>query len=344
MAEKTMTTTPPASVTPTPPVLEAEDLHVHFAARGRKGRVVRAVNGVSLQIARGETLGLVGESGSGKSTVGRALLRLIDSNSGTIRLHGQDITKMTTRELRPLRGEMQMVSQDPYTSLDPSMVVADSVAEPLRVHTTYSRREIEETVAELFQKVGLAPYHLQRFPYEFSGGQRQRIAIARAIAVNPTVAVLDEAVSALDVSTQNQIIELIESLRGELGLAYLFISHDLAVVSHISHRVAVMYLGNIVEIGAKETIFESPAHPYTQSLLSAVPVPDPVRQKARERIRLTGELPDPTDVPTGCPFRTRCASAMEICKVQTPAMRPLGKDRVVACHLYPEVPSEGSTS
>ena len=319
------------------PVVEVEDLHVVFRSKRRlfgHRTEVHAVNGVTFSIGRGETLGLVGESGSGKSTTGRALTRLIEPDSGTVRLKGEDITRVPHRQLRPLRRHMQVVFQNPYSSLDPSMVVADSIGEPLFVHEGLSGKARDARVRELLHQVGLADHHLQRYPYEFSGGQRQRVAIARAISVNPSLVVLDEAVSALDVSTQHQIIELMEQLREDLGLAYLFIAHDLAVVRHISHRVAVMYLGHLVDVGPRNRIFASPAHPYTESLLSAVPVPDPVRQRERRRIVLAGDLPDPTNMPTGCPFHTRCPYVMDICRQEMPAMTPVEGGGEVACHLH----------
>ena len=323
-----------------PPLLEVGGLTVTFGRRGLRGRghVVRAVNDVGLTLAAGETLGLVGESGSGKSTTGRAVLQLVRPDSGSIRLRGQEINGVTGKRLRGLRREMQMVFQDPYSSLDPSATVGASITEPLRVHEGLSRSASRERVAELLDLVGLRPSHADRYPYEFSGGQRQRVAIARALAINPKLVVCDEAVSALDVSTQNQVINLLEDLRERLGLAYLFIAHDLAVVRHISHRVAVMYLGHIVETGPIERVYEQPAHPYTQALLSAIPVPDPELAHRNRRILLQGDLPDPSAPPPGCPFSTRCAYVMPVCREQMPAQTPVDGGGEVACHLQTSGP------
>jgi peptide/nickel transport system ATP-binding protein len=324
----------------TPPVLQAEGLRVTFRGRGRlaRGPGVTAVDDVSLHLDPGETLGLVGESGSGKSTTGRAVLRLVPLEAGTIRVDGADITHHRGAPLRRLRRQMQMVFQDPYSSLDPSAPVGASIAEPLRVHEKMTRQARRDRVAELLDLVGLRPSHADRYPYEFSGGQRQRVAIARALALHPRVIVCDEAVSALDVSTQNQVINLLEDLRDRFELSYLFIAHDLAVVRHISHRVAVMYLGRIVESGPVERVYEQPAHPYTQALLSAIPVPDPKRRGAG-RILLSGDLPDPAAPPPGCPFHTRCAHAMDVCKREMPAMTPIAGGGEAACHLQTTGPT-----
>jgi peptide/nickel transport system ATP-binding protein len=321
------------------PLLEVEHLHVTF---GKKtafgcGHVVRAVNDVSFEIASGETLGLVGESGSGKSTTGRAVLQLVPIESGEVRIRGRDVTGYKGKALRELRREMQMVFQDPYSSLDPSAPVGASIAEPLRVHDGMSREASRGRVAELLDLVGLRPSHADRYPYEFSGGQRQRVAIARALALNPKLIVCDEAVSALDVSTQNQVINLLEDLREQFELSYLFIAHDLAVVRHISHRVAVMYLGHIVEIGPTERVYTQPAMPYTQALLSAIPVADPTRRNS-DRIVLQGDLPDPSNPPTGCPFHTRCPYAMDVCREVMPEMTPIEGGGVAACHLQTSGP------
>lgn len=328
------------------PVLEVEHLSVTFQVRRGIMRKVplRAVNDVSFSIGAGETLGLVGESGSGKSTTGRALLRLIEPDTGSVRLDGESVTDVPKRELRRLRREMQMVFQDPYSSLDPSMVIAESIAEPLEVHTDLNRRARTERVRELLAQVGLAEYHMQRYPYEFSGGQRQRIAIARAIAVNPRLLVCDEAVSALDVSTQNQIINLLEDLQSELGLSFLFIAHDLAVVRHLAQRTAVMYLGRLVETGPSSRIFEQPAHPYSEALVAAVPVPVPWVQRNRERIILPGDLPDPTSPPPGCAFHTRCHYTMEICRHEVPEHTPVNGGGTVACHLQTSGPKLAGAS
>ena len=311
-------------------VLEIEDVHVTF---GSRGRVLRAVDGVSLRIARGQTLGLVGESGSGKSTLGRAVLRLVPMRSGRVTLDGRDITALRGRKLRAARRQMQMVFQDPYSSLDPSSVIGDSIAEPLREHEGLSRRDAQRRVAELLDVVGLPASHADRYPHEFSGGQRQRVAIARAVALNPSLIVCDEAVSALDVSTQNQVINLLEDLRGRFGLSYLFIAHDLAVVRHIAHEVAVMYLGHVVETGPTDRVYDSPAHPYTQALLSAIPASHPKRAGTGRRTPLTGDLPDPANPPVGCPFVTRCPMAMQVCRQVPPPPTPVAGGGTVECHL-----------
>ena len=326
-------------MTPAEPILEAQALCVSFNSRGGllvpKARV-RAVNGVDLAVCTGETLGLVGESGSGKSTTGRALLRLVPIDSGTVRLRGNDITSIPQRQMRGLRRHAQMVFQDPYSSLDPSMTVGESIGEPLSQHLDMRRGKREAGVRELLDMVRLPSSVAQRYPYEFSGGQRQRIAIARAIAARPSVVICDEAVSALDVSTQNQIINLLEELRAELGLSLVFIAHDLAVVEYISNRVAVMYLGRIVELGDSADIFGSPAHPYTKALLSAVPRPAPSQVEAARarRIILQGEVPDPSAPPTGCAFHPRCPDAMPICAEQAPPLIQIGPTRSAACHLH----------
>jgi peptide/nickel transport system ATP-binding protein len=322
------------------PLLDVRHLHVTFRKNRLFGRdhVVRAVNDVDLQIAAGETLGLVGESGSGKSTTGRAILKLVPVESGQVRVAGRDVAGLRGKELRQLRRQMQMVFQDPYSSLDPSATVASSIAEPLRVHEGMSVKQARERITELLDLVGLRPSHADRYPYEFSGGQRQRVAIARALALNPKLIVCDEAVSALDVSTQNQVINLLEDLRERLGLSYLFIAHDLAVVRHLSHRVAVMYLGRIVESGPTARVYKQPAHPYTQALLSAIPVPDPAKANKGRRIILQGDLPDPSNPPSGCPFHTRCPYAMEICRAEMPPMTGIDGGGQAACHLQTSGP------
>ncbi|MFE7243109.1 ABC transporter ATP-binding protein [Streptomyces sp. NPDC057580] len=317
-------------------LLEVRDLTVHFKVRAggmRRSTAVRAVNGVSLDLRSGETLGLVGESGSGKSTTARALLRLVRPSAGEVRLKGELISQLSDKEFRRIRKDMQMVFQDPYSSLDPSMLVADSVAEPLEVHLGLSGAQRDRRVAELLGMVGLSSQHGHRYPHEFSGGQRQRIAIARAIAVNPEIVLCDEAVSALDVSTQNQIINLLEDLRDSLGMSYLFISHDLSVVRHLAHRVVVMYLGQIVESGPVERLFGSPMHPYSQALLSAVPIPNPPLQRTKERILLRGDLPDLRAVPSGCVFRTRCPIATDHCAAVVPEPVVVAGGGTVACHF-----------
>ncbi|MFC5949587.1 ABC transporter ATP-binding protein [Pseudonocardia lutea] len=319
------------------PVAEVEDLTVDFRLRGGllgRGGTLRAVRAVSLEIGERETLGLVGESGSGKSTTGRAMLRLVEPTAGSVRLDGEEITALARGDLRLARRRMQMVFQDPYSSLDPAMVVGESIGEPLDVHESLSRSERSARVGDLLEHVGLSRTYAQRYPYEFSGGQRQRLAIARAIALNPRLLVCDEAVSALDVSTQNQILNLLEDLQAEFGLSYLFIAHDLAVVRHIAHRVAVMYLGEIVETAPTDRLFDKPAHPYTEALLSAVPVPNPRRQRERERIVLKGEVPDAANPPTGCAFHTRCPHVMDLCKVEAPPVVAAPGGGTVRCHLH----------
>ncbi|MCW0214603.1 MAG: ABC transporter ATP-binding protein [Pseudonocardia sp.] len=319
------------------PVSEVVGLDVEFKIRGGllgKGGTLRAVRDVGFEIGERETLGLVGESGSGKSTTGRAMLRLVEPTRGIVRLDGEDVTALKGQELRAARRRMQMVFQDPYSSLDPSMVIAESIAEPLDTHDSLSRAERQKRVEDLLDHVGLSKRYAQRYPYEFSGGQRQRLAIARAIALNPRLLVCDEAVSALDVSTQNQILNLLEDLQEEFGLSYLFIAHDLAVVRHIAHRVAVMYLGEIVETGPTDRLFDKPAHPYTEALLSAVPVPNPRRQRTRERIILSGEVPDAANPPPGCAFHTRCPHVMEICRSVAPPSVEAPGGGTVRCHLH----------
>ncbi|GAC1537291.1 MAG: dipeptide ABC transporter ATP-binding protein [Acidimicrobiales bacterium] len=343
-ADGTNMTGTPATTAPSgagvEPLLDVRRLHVTFGHGGRLGRghVVRAVNDVSFQIAPGETLGLVGESGSGKSTTGNAVLKLVPISSGEVRINGRDIARVRGRELRRMRSQMQMIFQDPYSSLDPSATVRSSIAEPLRVHQGLSARRSSARVGELLELVGLPAAHASRYPYEFSGGQRQRVAIARALALNPKLIVCDEAVSALDVSTQNQVINLLEDLRAQFGLSYLFIAHNLAVVRHISHRVAVMYLGHIVEHGPSDRLYRRPAHPYTQALLAAIPVPDPART-GRHRLLLRGDLPDPANPPPGCPFNTRCPYVMDICRETMPEMTPVADGGEVACHLQTTGPT-----
>jgi len=321
----------------TAPLLSVENLEVTFKIRGgllRPTRKLKAVNGVSFHIAPGETLAVVGESGSGKSTVARAVMRLLEPSAGRIDLDGDDITAMKGEALRRIRPKLQMVFQDPYSSLDPSMIIADVVGEPLTVHGVATGAERDRRVQDLLELVGLGRYHMNRYPHEFSGGQRQRIAIARAIALKPKLLVLDEAVSALDVSTQNQILNLLEDLRRELGIAYLFISHDLGVVEHIADRVAVTYLGRIVEEGPTERIFAKPAHPYTEALLSAVPVPNPRIQRSRRRIVLPGDVPSPLAPPSGCPFHNRCPHVMDVCKTNMPLHTPIAGGGNAACYLH----------
>ncbi|HEY4200402.1 MAG TPA: dipeptide ABC transporter ATP-binding protein [Devosiaceae bacterium] len=319
------------------PVLEVTDLKKSFTFR--KGLFVgaysdvKAVDGLSLTIAPGETLALVGESGCGKSTVGKLILRLLEPTAGTLRLNGEDITHMSASRLRPYRKQMQIVFQDPYASLNPRMTAGDIVAESLVIHSATKGLELEQRVASLLSRVGLPADAIGKYPHEFSGGQRQRIGIAKALALNPSLIVCDEAVSALDVSIQAQIINLLIDLQQELGLSYLFISHDLAVVEHISHRVAVMYLGRIVETGPNKPLFSRPLHPYTEALLSAAPELDPDADKSH-RIVLSGDVPSPLAPPSGCHFHTRCPYAMERCRTATPQLRELEPGHFAACHLH----------
>ena len=306
-------------------LLRVNDLHVHFPVRStvlrRQLGVVRAVDGIDLTLAAGETLGLVGESGCGKSTTGQAILRLIEPTSGQVMFHGTDITKLSGRAIRPLRREMQIVLQDPFSSLDPRMTVRSIVAEPLKVHGVGAdAKERRKRVDELLELVGLQSELGSRFPHEFSGGQRQRIGIARALALNPQLLILDEPISALDVSIQAQIVNLLQELQKELSLAYLLIAHDLAVVKHICDRVAVMYLGKIVETGTRDEIYDTPTHPYTQALLSAVPTPDPAKRGESNRIILEGDVPNPQNPPSGCRFRTRCWKAQPECADSIPEL------------------------
>jgi peptide/nickel transport system ATP-binding protein len=319
-------------------VIEVTDLVKHFPVRGggvvrRQIGEVQAVSGVSFELRERETLGLVGESGSGKSTTARTVLQLLPATSGSVMYDGKDLTKSTRRDMRPVRQDLQVVFQDPFASLDPRMPVGDIVAEPLRVHGRWNSKTGPQRVSELFRMVGLNPEHRNRYPHEFSGGQRQRVGVARALALDPKVMVLDEPVSALDVSIQAGVVNLLEELQDRLDLAYLFIAHDLSVVRHICDRVAVMYLGKIVEIGTKSEVYDAPSHPYTQALLSAVPVPDPELERRRERILLTGDVPSAAAPPSGCRFRTRCWKAQEICSVEEPALTDRGQGHPVACHF-----------
>jgi len=317
-------------------LLEVRELKTWFPVRkGLFSRVVahvKAVDGVSFDVRAGETLGLVGESGCGKTTVGRSLLRLIEPTSGQVRFAGEDVLAKSPRQLRALRKQMQIIFQDPYASLNPRMSVADIVGEGLKVHKLVrGRKELEEKVRELLERVRLDPAYLNRYPHEFSGGQRQRIGIARALSLSPRFIVCDEAVSALDVSIQAQVINLLGELGDELGLSYLFVAHDLSVVRHISDRVAVMYLGRIVELADTDTLFEKPAHPYTQALLSAAPRVDP--NERRERIVLQGDVPSPLNPPSGCAFHTRCPLVFDRCKTETPLDREVAPGHTVRCHL-----------
>lgn len=319
-------------------LVQAEGLSKHFPVRSgllrRQTGTVRAVDGLDLQIRAGETVALVGESGCGKTTVGRLLVRIHRPTSGRIEVAGTDISTLEGEALRSMRPRMQMIFQDPMASLNPRLKVGEIIAEPLREHSRMRAVERQDRVAELMQAVGLDPTLMRRYPHEFSGGQRQRIGIARALALNPCFVVCDEPIAALDVSIQAQVVNLLEDLQERFGLTYLFISHDLAVVRHIADRVAVMYLGRIVEIGPRDALYENPQHPYTRALLSAVPRPDPVHERSRARIILSGDVPSAEAPPKGCPFRTRCPLAMDICARDRPELTLRGEMHATACHLH----------
>ena len=316
-------------------LIRVEDIYKHFSASEgfffRDEKKVKAVDGVSFDVKRGEALGIVGESGCGKSTMGRVLLRLIEADGGKVVFNGDDILSLSNSEMRRRRKDMQIVFQDPFASLNPRMKVGELIAEPLRLHGVKDSDEINKKVAEITKLVGLNEYHLKKYPHEFSGGQRQRICIARALILKPEFVICDEAVSALDVSIQSQIINLLKDLKDELGLTYMFISHDLSVVRHISDRVGVMYLGKMVELAPAESLFKNARHPYTKALISAIPVPDPDAKK--DRIILKGDVPNPLDIPSGCRFHTRCPYAKEICKSVEPGLEEGSGGHFTACHF-----------
>jgi oligopeptide transport system ATP-binding protein len=314
--------------------LEVKDLVKCFPLRKtgifEAKRFLYAVNGVSFSVYAGETVGLVGESGCGKTTAGRAILRLIEPTSGSVNFEGRDVDKLGNKDLKTFRRSAQMIFQDPFACLNPRMKVQDIVGEPLQIHKIGRKKERKDRVAEALQKVGLEPDYMERFPHEFSGGQRQRIEIARVLTLNPKLIIADEPISALDVSIQAQIINLLVRLQEEFKMSYLFVSHDLAVVEHISNRVAIMYMGKIVEIAPSHSIYNSPRHPYTKALLSAIPVPDP--KISSERVLLKGDIPNPVSPPSGCSFRTRCPIEQKVCRIETPKMVQVGKDHYAACH------------
>ncbi|GAB6151828.1 dipeptide ABC transporter ATP-binding protein [Desulfosporosinus burensis] len=318
-------------------ILEVNNLVKHFPLGSglfsKKQQVVQAVNGISFKVKRGETLGIVGESGCGKSTAGRTIIRLYEPTAGQIIFEGKDITTAQGNDLMELRRNMQMIFQDPYASLNPRMTVGDIVAEAIDIHRLATGQKRTDRIFELLKIVGLNPEHANRFPHEFSGGQRQRIGIARALAVNPSLIICDEPISALDVSIQAQIVNMLEELQAKLGLTYLFIAHDLSMVKYISHRIAVMYLGRIVELTSSNDLYANPMHPYTQGLLSAIPIPDPHVEAKRQRIVPKGNVPSPIDPPSGCYFRTRCPHAMEVCAKEAPELKNMGNEHFVACHI-----------
>lgn len=318
-------------------ILEVKNLKKYYSKSsgffGKKQEVVKAVDNVSFKINKGETLGLVGESGCGKTTAGRTIIRLYDPTDGSIIFKDRDISKLSQKEIKPLRKNMQMIFQDPYASLNPRMTVSDIVMAPMIIHDLYSKQERKEKVKELLKMVGLNSEQANRYPHEFSGGQRQRVGIARALAVEPEFIICDEPISALDVSIQAQIVNTLEDLQENFNLTYLFIAHDLSMVKHISDDIAVMYLGNIVEIAGSNELYTHPLHPYTQALLSAIPIPDPKKARAKKRIILEGEIPSPLKPPSGCKFHTRCKYAQKICSEEVPVLKDCGGGHMLACHL-----------
>ncbi|CRK81657.1 ABC transporter ATP-binding protein [Neobacillus massiliamazoniensis] len=319
-------------------LVEVNNLKKYFPIKtslfNKSKQVVKAVDDVSFHIYKGETFGLVGESGCGKSTLGRTLNRLYDPTSGEIFFDGKDIAKLNNKELQPYRKRMQMIFQDPYSSLNPYMNVEEIIDEPLEIHTSLSKVERKEVAMDILEKVGLKKEDMEKFPHEFSGGQRQRIGIARALSINPDFILCDEAISALDVSIQAQVINMLEDLQAEMKLTYLFVAHDLSMVRHISNRIGVMYLGKMVEISKSDELYSKPLHPYTQALLSAIPIPDPIKAQNSKRAIITGELPSPIEMETGCRFRSRCPFAKPICAEANPQLKEVDSEHLVACHLY----------
>ncbi|KPU43108.1 oligopeptide transport ATP-binding protein OppF [Oxobacter pfennigii] len=317
-------------------LLEVKNLKKYFPIEkgffGKAANYVKAVDDISFEIFAGETLGLVGESGCGKSTTGRMIVNLLEPTSGEVLFEGKNITQLSNNEKKELCKSIQIIFQDPYASLNPRMTIGDTIAEPMKINKVVGNKDLDKEVNKLLDYVGLASYHKNRFPHEFSGGQRQRVGIARALAVRPKLIVCDEPVSALDVSIQAQVLNLLDDLQKEFNLTYLFIAHGLNVVKHVSDRVGVMYLGKLVEIGEGDTLYTSPKHPYTKALLSAIPIPDPTVKK--ERIILTGDVPSPVNPPVGCRFHTRCSECMDVCKIDEPDMKDIGDKHNVACHLY----------